>query len=188
MIEEERRNLIEVLNESLLAVKKENIILLKDLSNRTLHAASVYQEHHYITVAVLVYSLSKIFERSNFRSYKDWDLFYDNVIDGLTNMINHLGSDDTKKFEKELSNLFKIMNRLESKLKYYIQEVIDHARINKASRIYEHGLSVGKTAELLGISQWELMDYIGQTGIADVKYSITLDVKKRLDYARSLFK
>ena len=55
--------------------------------------------------------------------------------------------------------------------------------IKKASRIYEHGISMQKTAKLLGISIWELAEYSGQTGISNVNLSITLDVKERIKNA-----
>ena len=68
-------------------------------------------------------------------------------------------------------------------LKNYIQDVLKKAAINKGSRIYEHGVSMGQTAKLLGITPWELAEYSGQTGSADVNLSITLDVKKRIKNA-----
>ena len=60
------------------------------------------------------------------------------------------------------------------------------ARINKASRIYEHGISLAQTAELLGITQWELMKYLGQTKIAD-KFDDEIKVIDRLEHARKMF-
>ena len=60
--------------------------------------------------------------------------------------------------------------------------------INKASRIYEHGISMQRTAELLGISEWELSEYAGRTGISDVNLSITMDIKTRIEKAMELFR
>ncbi|MEM2462826.1 MAG: hypothetical protein QXD71_01515, partial [Candidatus Pacearchaeota archaeon] len=62
------------------------------------------------------------------------------------------------------------------------------AAINKASRIYEHGISRAETARLLGITQWELAEYVGLTGIADTDLSITLPIEKRIKLAESLFR
>ena len=78
------------------------------------------------------------------------------------------------------------LTKLDPKLKIHIKEVFEKARINKASRLYEHGISAGRTADLLGISTWELMDYSGTTGLADK--GITKDVKERIKIARELFK
>jgi len=80
------------------------------------------------------------------------------------------------------------MNKLDSKLSVYVEEVFDKAKINKGSRLHEHGLSLGRTAKILGVSEWELMDYVGKTGIADVKLNLTKNIGERLKFARSLFK
>jgi hypothetical protein len=45
-----------------------------------------------------------------------------------------------------------------------------------------------QTADILGISPFELAEYAGKTGIADVNLSLTLDIKKRISLARSVFK
>ena len=72
-------------------------------------------------------------------------------------------------------------------MKKNIQDVFRKASVNKASRIYEHGISMGKTAKLLGITMWELADYAGKTGISDVSESKTLDVKSRIKLAMEMF-
>ena len=45
-----------------------------------------------------------------------------------------------------------------------------------------------KTSRLLGISIWELAEYAGQTGIADVNLSVTMPVKKRIKLAEDFFR
>jgi predicted transcriptional regulator len=72
-------------------------------------------------------------------------------------------------------------------MKPYIQEVLRKASINKASKIYEHGISLGQTAQLLGITQWELSEYSGQTNVSDNDYNKTLDIKKRAKMALEFF-
>ncbi|MCX8194418.1 MAG: hypothetical protein N3G19_03635, partial [Candidatus Pacearchaeota archaeon] len=76
---------------------------------------------------------------------------------------------------------------LSGHLKIYIQDVFRKAQINKASRLYEHGISAAETAELLGITQFELSEYTGRTGIADVDLSITMPIKTRLNFTKTLF-
>ena len=72
-------------------------------------------------------------------------------------------------------------------LKPYIEEVLRKASINKASKIYEHGLSMGKTAKLLGISEWELAEYTGQTRMADLPQNVTMGEKERAKMALEFF-
>jgi hypothetical protein len=76
---------------------------------------------------------------------------------------------------------------LSGNLKKYIQDVFRKASINEASKIYEHGISMEKTAKLLGITMFELAGYAGQTGISDVPESKTLDVRSRIKLAMEMF-
>ena len=51
--------------------------------------------------------------------------------------------------------------------------------------MHEHGISVARTAEILGIGQWELMNYIGKTW--GPEFVSDQDVQKRIAVARKLF-
>ena len=76
---------------------------------------------------------------------------------------------------------------MDERLPYFIQEIIEKAKISKGSKIYEHGLSLRRASELLGISQWQLMHYVGKTRIADTEAPPRISTKDRLRYAKSIF-
>lgn len=180
---QEKENVIGILEKTKSAVEKEDTILLKELSNRTIHTASIYGDPDNIAVAVAVYALSKIIERKKYKEYKDWSLFFRNYIKCLNKALTALKEDNLEAFRVEIEHINKEISHLGGNLKRHIQQVFRKARINKASRIYEHGISMGQTAKLLGITMWELAEYSGETGIPDVNLSITLDVKKRIKNA-----
>ncbi len=188
MEERVRLNILNILRGVKQSIKSLDITKLRDLSNHTLHDASILQEESSIQIAVIVYSLSKIFERENYQNYKSWKYFYKNLMLYLENAIKYLERKDENNYTKTTKTLIYFINKLEFKLRHYIIEVMEKARIHKASRIHEHGISVGRTSELLGISQFELMEYLGKTGIADINLNISMDIKKRIEFARSLFK
>ena len=71
--------------------------------------------------------------------------------------------------------------------KDYIKNVFEQAQINKASRIYEHGVSMEQTANLLGISMFELAEYAGTTGISESPEGKTIDAKSRIKLAMDMF-
>lgn len=98
-----------------------------------------------------------------------------------------LEKNQIEQYDHTIHQLLQSINKLEHKFKKYIKEILQQAKISKASRIYEHGISAGRTAELLGISTWELMSYTGQTGIPDSPYSQSRDIKTRIKLTRSLF-
>jgi len=184
----EKKNIIGILDNSIKAVRKDNYLMLKELSDKTIHSASIYQDHDCISIAVVIYSLSKVFERRKYREYKDWSLFYKTCLKSLTLAKENFQKERMDDYRKNLHEINVIIDGLESNLKEYIKEVFRKAMINKASRIYEHGISMQRTAELLGISQWELSEYAGRTGISDVNLSITMDIKIRIEKAIELFK
>ncbi|MBU2634293.1 MAG: hypothetical protein KJ674_03540 [Nanoarchaeota archaeon] len=188
MNEDLKKSILDVLKESLDAIKVNDINKLKDLSNRLIHNSSIMQDEDSIIMNVLIYSLSKVFERTNYRQFKDWNLFVKNCIDNMKKAHFSLLNNDFVNYRKNIKEILIIIDKLDSKLKLYIKNVFHNAHIARGSRLYEHGISVGRTAELLGLNQFELMDYIGKTGIADIKEGFTLDVVKRLNIARSLFK
>ena len=68
----------------------------------------------------------------------------------------------------------------------YIEDVFKKAQINKASKIYEHGISLEKTAKLLGVSMFDLASYTGQA-IADTSEGNTISVKTRIKNAMEMF-
>lgn len=182
-----RVNLIWILKEVKKAIKDLDIIKLRDLSNHTIHDASILQEENSIQIAVIVYALSKIFERKNYQNYKSWNHFYKGLMQYLENAVRALERDNERDYRASTKGLMQTIDNLEYRLRHYLVEVIERSKVHKASRIHEHGVSVGRTAEILGISQYELMSYLGETGIADINLNISMDIKKRIEFARSLF-
>ena len=179
-----KKDILDVLIKSLEAVRNEDVKEIKEQSNHIIYDASVYQDKDSILVAVMIYSLSKIIERIEIK--EQIKLVLSKIKEHLQDAINFLKKNDENSFENELKHLSLELTKLDPKLKIHIKEVFEKARINKASRLYEHGISAGRTADLLGISTWELIDYSGGTGVADK--GVTKDVKERIKIARELFK
>ena len=184
----EKENILDILVKSKYALQEKNILLLKDLSNRTIHNASIYQDMDSITVAVIVYAFYKILTRPDYEKYEDWPFFLKTVDSSLGKAINDLEKDSMGDFREDMQAIRKIVAKLSGNFKIYVDEVFRKALISKASRIYEHGISMEKTASLLGITLFELAEYTGRTGIADVNLGITLDIEQRLKKAMEFFK
>lgn len=189
MEEQVKQNVIRVLGKIIEAIRDEDIKRLKDLSNETIHDATVYQDEYSVTIAVLIYALSKIYEREiHYGKFKGWKIFCFDCFRGLEVAKDKLVAGDIAGFDSVLKKYVSTMGKLDIKLRNYVQDVLRKAKINKASRLHEHGLSIGRTAELLGITSFELMDYVGKTYIADVKENITISAIERLKFSRGLFK
>jgi len=184
---QERDNILRILRETRVAIGKEDVLALKELSNQTIHTASIYRDTDNISIAVIIYSISKIIERKNYKNYKGWGKFFKKFKICLDRAILALEENQDDYFVDQLKCIRKEINSLTGSLKKHVQEVFKKAEINKASRIYEHGISMQQTANLLGISIWDLAEYAGQTGISDVNLSVTLPVKTRIKNAMELF-
>ncbi|MEK6885770.1 MAG: hypothetical protein AABX17_02285 [Nanoarchaeota archaeon] len=185
---QEIENVIEILEKAKKAIKQEDVITIKDLSNRTVHASSVYQDPDNINIAVILYSLSKIIERTHYRELEGWDKFEKIYTESIDNALVALKRKDIDAYRSQIERVRDGVDKLSGHLKEYIEEVFRKASINKASRLYEHGVSQEVAAKILGISQWELNQYVGNTGIADVNLAYTLDIKQRVKNAQDIFK
>lgn len=184
----EVENILRIFRETKNALEKQDVIHLKELSDQTIHTASITQDPDNVLVAVIVYSLSKIVERKKYQEYEGWNPFYKNILFLINKSTIALEKKDEKKFKEYLKQIRNSINKLSGKLKTYIQDVFRKARINKASKIYEHGISMEKTASLLGITLFELAGYAGQNEeISEAPLSNTDSVRHRIKIAEEIF-
>ena len=122
--------LIDILN-----IKEERDIAdMMELSNHTIHNASIFQDEDSISIAILVYSLSKVIGR------KQGELNYKPLIELLQRAQSFLLKDSIGNYRLAIKKLFSFISALDKKLELYIQEVINQAQIKKGSKIYEHGI------------------------------------------------
>ena len=184
---QEKANILRILEETKEAIKAEDSSKLSELSNQTNNTVSRTQDPHNIAIAVIVYSLSKIIERKEYREYPGWSNFYKTIISAIDNSIVALRKKDEKSIHENLELIRSSIGKLSGKLKNYIQDVFRKASINKASKIYEHGISMEKTAKLLGISMFELASYAGQKEISEVNMGKAMDVRSRIKLTMEMF-
>ncbi len=185
---QEIENVLRIFREAKEAIKNNDSYKMKQLSQQTIHSATIYQDPDNIIVAVLIYSLGKIIEREHYKKMNGWDSFYKNVTRELEKTISCLEKKDLEGFRLSVGKIRNFVNKIPGDLRGYIQDVFRKAGINKAFKIYEHGLSSEQTAKLLGISLWDLATYIGQSSISEAKVSESLPVKERIKYAEEIFK
>lgn len=177
-----KKDIILVLNNlaKILKAKEEgDIAQIKELSNHIIHDASIFQDQDSISVAILIYSLSKIIERK-----QDFD--YGKIISMVNSCILSILNNNDDSFRKSIKGILDFIRTLDQRLNMYMQEVITQAQIKKGAKICEHGISCARSAEMLGITQWELLRYIGQTTHVDHLYA-PVNVSKRIKLARGLF-
>jgi hypothetical protein len=184
---QEADNVLRILQETKVALERDDSFSLRSLSNQTVNTSTLTQDPDNIAVAVIVYSLSKIVERQDYRSLLGWKKFYDNVLLYLDKSIKDIEKREYGKFREDFKAIRGSIDNLSGKLKKYIKEVLRTAEVSKASRLYEHGISMEQTANLLGITLYELAEYVGKTGISEVPENRTMGTKERIKLAMDIF-
>jgi len=187
MEEAVRKDIISILRKALDILKRDDIPELDALSDHTIHDASIYQDKDSLSIAVVIYALAKVIHRTEHAYIKDWKQIYGIIVDSLNKGLKELENNKEDAYRRYIKKILENIGKVEKKLKWYIEDVLDKARIVKGGKLYEHGLSVGQAANLLGISQYELMSYIGKTQIIDVFPEEGWPVAKRVAYAKKLF-
>jgi len=185
---EEVGNILRILRETKNFVEKDSSRDLKILSNQTIHSATISQDPDNVIVAVLVYALGKVLERDNYQLMEGWKPFYEAVLKNLTLAIKSLEKNDTESCRVYLGKIRNSLNAFSTNLNDYIKDVFRRAEVNKAFKIYEHGLSSEKTAKILGVSLWDLASYIGRSHISDSKIAVSMPIKKRIKIAEDFFR
>jgi methyl-accepting chemotaxis protein len=180
-------NILRILKETEKSIKDNDFYKLKQLSNQTIHSAAISQDPDNIVVAVLIYALGKILERTHYREQEGWNEFYTPFVQNLERAITSLEKGDVKRAREAFGKIRNSINKMEGNLKSSIQDVLKKAELNKAFKIYEHGLSSEQTADLLGVSLWDLASYIGQSSISESKINEGINVKKRVQIAEDIF-
>lgn len=184
---QERENILRIFQETKEAVERGDSAAIKNLSNQTNNTAALTNDPDNIAAAVIVYSLSKIIERADYQRLPGWNKFYGIYIDCIDKVIGAIKKGDDETFRKHVKILRDAIEHLSGKLRPYIQDVFRKASINRASKLYEHGLSMEKTAGLLGITLFELADYAGAKELSDAPQIKTVDVKARIKMAMEMF-
>jgi len=181
-------NVLRILRETKKFIEEDNSHEMKALSNQTIHAATISQDPDNIIVAVLVYSLGKVWERDHYRKMEGWEEFYSAVIKNLDLAANCLEKGTVDNCRVYLGKIRNSINKLSGDLGRYIKDVFRKAEINKAFKLYEHGISSEQTAKLLSVSLWDLASYIGQSSIGDAKIAISMPIAKRVKIAEDIFR
>ena len=183
---DEHNHLVELLKNAKNAAEREDTRESKKLSDQTVHSTSIYQENEYILVSVIIYSLSKIIEKGKRYYRENYESYFKDYMKIIDQSISLLEKHKYNEFREQISLMLK-SDDLSGDLKRHLESLFRKARINKASNVYEHGISMEKTAKLLGISMWELAEYSGQTPISEYNLGKTISVAERVKNAMEMF-
>lgn len=185
--EEAAKDIVAALKDTCNALSQpDQQIQLKELSDHTIHNASIFQDTDSVKTSVIIYASYKILSRSQSGNYdgNKSSSFAKKLIALLSEAANHLGKKNISGFRNASNRAMNLISQQDSRLKLFIEEVIEQAGIRKSSNIYRHGISMGRAAELLGLSLYDVMQYVGATNITE-NYG---NIRQRILNARRLFR
>lgn len=184
---EEVAHIEKVLRETQQALLNTDSTALQKLSDQTIHSASIYQHTDFLTIAILIYSTHKLLERGDKSRIKNWEIFVKKFNGELEKAIVELIKKDGEEFARHLEHAKDVLENLGGPINSHIQDIIKKAQVNKATKVYEHGISLSRTAQLLNLTPWELVEYIGQKGSHENPFTASIDEKKRAQEAYAFF-
>jgi len=176
-----KKDIITVLKRAQRYINNQDSKSLKILSEHTIHNASMLQDQDSLSIAVIVYAISKLLERWGFESE-----YADEARNLLGSAQFSLEQGNIDEYRDKMKKVFEFTSSVDKEFRIYIDHVIEKAQVKKGSSVYEHGISAARAAELLGIGQWELLSYIGKTRINDAGNQVSF-AEQRMRFARSLF-
>ena len=186
MKEESKEALVKVFQRLKSATISGNSQSLKNIAKYALDTASVFQNKKVLSVAVIAYAIVKLIERNKIIQTNLPISVYRDIIQKLEDTSKNLSQGKIPQYERNIKELFKFIGKLDDKLPVYIEEVVNKAKIKKGFLLHEKGISLSRAAHMMGISQWELMDYIGKTQISE-HISKKVDIRSRLEFTKGLF-
>jgi len=186
---QEKENILKILEGTKASIQKGDATTINNLSNQTTNTIALTHDSDNIAIAVVIYSISKLLERPDYQKLPGWNEFYNTIFKGIDNIITSIKSNDEAKIKEDIGCLRKSLIKVNGNLKKYIEDVFRKASINKASKLYEHGISMEKTARLLGITMFELASYSGQKEqVSETPIAKEIDVKSRIKLAMEMFR
>src|SRR3989338_10211831 len=123
VVDEEVENVLDILTTADEAIKINDAVALRQLSNRTIHTASTAQDTDSILLAVIMYTLSKLIERPEFES-KEIKHFCSICSVNFSKAIESLKKGKAKDFSNALVGIQNSISKLSPDTKNYVQEVM----------------------------------------------------------------
>lgn len=160
-------------------LEKLNIRGLRSSGGYLARKGALKESHNYLEAAAVAYALSKILQHDFPKEV--WGDYRTKVLDLLRSIDV---SDDTD-VEMKLDQTLEVIGEFDSKTGKFSQNLRERSRINKATTAYSSGLSIGKAAQLSGVTEWHIMAYSGSTRLSD-EIGVTKEISERLKKAREV--
>lgn len=171
------------LEEIIKAFENDEISNLRDIGGTLARRGALKSSHTLLEGGAVAYALAKIVQQIHRYPPDLLEDFKKNVLKELKSCVKApIGEIDTC-----LDRILALISEFDNKTGKFVSNLTEKARANKATTVYSSGFSVGKAAQLSGVSKWEIMRYAGSTRLSD-EIGVTKALEHRLKIARELLK
>lgn len=152
---------------------------VKNLSDDMMHEAAVSQDKLSIRLAVMSHALADLMENLK----EEFEKEKERILVCLERAIDALKRKDLSSFESQISDVMRAIYKIDRKFPTRVESVLREARLMKGEKLYEKGVSLGRVADILGITAWELSERVGKK---EVEWE-EKELGKRLKFAMEFF-
>ncbi len=144
-------------------LEERKFIEMRKLGDLSINLAINQNEPLLAELAVILYSLHKMCSKPEFEKNSSTKHFFSSVVSDLQAAKQATEERNRNMIEKSLMHTLTKVEKADTKLSYYIRNVIEKARIRFASIAYSQGMSLSQACELTKAEKSHVLDYIGAT-------------------------
>lgn len=188
MIVDTKKDVLDTLSETIESLETKQYADLHMISDHLLHSITIHQEKTLIDLSIAIYVLNKILEKEKYTNHLKVKDFVKKMLHLFKDMQKCMQKSDDAGFEKLVAETLISLQTFSRSIKFYIDDLLHFAKIKKGTKLYEHGISLGKAAELVGVAKWDLMPAIGETAIHEQLVAPKNINEKRIAFTEKIFK
>ncbi len=158
-------------------IEEDDSFSLRVMSNKLVEESAFTDNKALFELALIAYAFSKLLRKQHFRELPGWDSFKKSMAYYLKKEIQKEST--LESMQETLSQVLERIREFDEQAGNYAVDVVHHARVKQASRMYALGLSLSRACEIAGVSKAELIDYVGTTKIHERPFTQTKSVRER---------
>lgn len=157
-----------------------NYMKIRDMSDEILREAVLAEDGQLTDLSLICYAVFKISSKSTIRRSENWEPF-------KKEMLGMMRRAEEKPNTKEelgalLQDIIGMVSKFYDDYGLYVENVVHKARLKQGLRAYAMGLSLGRSADMVGVSKGELFKYVGATKVGEREGAPITGAMQRLSY------
>lgn len=167
--------------------KVRNIPKLRSLSNDYTRDLLVFQDSLFLDLSLATLVICNVLEKPRFWKYDDWLKTVFKLEEKLDACIAQAKAKDIRALKNTLNIIIDLACAVDDKDKRFVENIIIHGKVKIGSTLYAQGLSIGRAAEISGVSKEKIFQYSGKTLIND-RFGKTMSMRERVNNVKSIFR